>query len=194
MTNVPEPRRALTVEVLAQDCIRVRDLNMAGALNGDFVSMRGGIRWPSIRKIMSARYLIQIEIHNQIIPQQIPVSWTWCHFGGKRPWMHCPFCKKRVAILLRGAGGYCCRACIGNPLYASQTKNAHARRHFQICKLRLLLNGNASLLEPFPERPHGMHRKTYERLKARALNLEMDLPSRLRAKAVDYKNLIHYLP
>ena len=38
-----------------------------------------------------------------------------------------------------------------------------------------------------------MHRKTYDRLKARALRLEMDLPRKLRGKAVDYKNLIYYL-
>jgi hypothetical protein len=107
--------------------------------------------------------------------------------------MHCPYCEKRVATLLKGMGGYFCRACLGNAPYASQTKSAHGRRHFEICKIRLLLNGNASLLEPFPERPRGMHRKTYERLKARAQNLEMDLPQKLRAKAVDYKNLIHYL-
>jgi hypothetical protein len=60
--------------------------------------------------------------------------------------------------------------------------------------VRLQLNGNASLLEPFPERPRGMHQKTYERLKGRALSLETDLPPRLRGKAVDYKNLIYYLP
>jgi hypothetical protein len=48
--------------------------------------------------------------------------------------------------------------------------------------------------EPFPERPRGMHRKTYDRLKARALNLKMDLPPKLRGRAVDYKNLIYYLP
>jgi hypothetical protein len=107
--------------------------------------------------------------------------------------MHCPYCEERVANLLWSTAGYCCRVCIGNPLYASQTKSTHGRRHFEICKIRLQLNGNASPLESFPERPRGMHRKTYERLKARALRLEMDLPRKLRGKAVDYKNLIYYL-
>jgi hypothetical protein len=187
--------RRLTVEAFSQDCLRVGDLRKMGALKGDWTTFlpRGSLRWPSIRKIRAARYLVQIELHNRTVPQQIRISWTPCHLGGWRPWMHCPFCEKRVAKLLKGMGGYFCRACLGNPLYASQAKSSQGRRHFELCKIRLLLNGNASPLEPFPERPRGMHRKTYDRLKARAQRLEMDLPRKLRGKAVDYKNLIYYL-
>jgi hypothetical protein len=108
--------------------------------------------------------------------------------------MHCPFCEKRVANLLNGLGGYRCRACLGNPMYACQAKSAHGRRHFEICKIRLQLNGMASPLEPFPDRPRGMHCKRYERMTARVLNLEMDLPPKLRGRAVDYRNLAHYVP
>jgi len=173
----------------------VRDLCKMGALKGEWTTFRpiGSLRWPAIRQIRAARYRVQLELHNQTLPQQIRISWTPCHLGGWRPWMHCPYCEKRVAKLLKGMGGYFCRACLGNPLYASQAKSSHGRRHFELCKIRLQLNGNASPLEPFPERPRGMHRKTYERLKARALNLEMDLPPKLLRRAVDYKNLIYYL-
>jgi hypothetical protein len=52
----------------------------------------------------------------------------------------------------------------------------------------------ASLLEPFPDRPRGMHRRRYDRLKARVLTLEMDLPPKLRKKSVDYRNLVYYAP
>ena len=185
----------LTVEGLSQDCLHVRDLCKMGALKGNWTTFlpRGSLLWPAIRKIRAARYRVQIELHNQTLPQQIRISWTPCHLGGWRPWMHCPYCEKRVAKLLKGMAGYFCRACLGNPLYASQAKSSHGRRHFELCKIRLQLNGNASPLEPFPERPRGMHRKTYDRLKARALRLEMDLPRKLRGKAVDYKNLIYYL-
>ena len=169
----------LTVEVLAEDCMHVRDLCKMGALKGeDWVTFRpiGSLRWPAIRKIRAARYRVQLELRNQTLPQQIRISWTPCPLGGWRPWMLCPHCEKRVAKLLKGMGGYFCRACLGNPPYASQTKSSHGRRHFELCKIRLQLNGNASPLEPFPERPRGMHRKTYERLKARAHFGEGDLP------------------
>jgi hypothetical protein len=79
-------------------------------------------------------------------------------------------------------------------MYASQAKSAHGRRHFEICKIRLQLNGMASPVEPFPDRPRGMHRKRYERMTARVLNLEMDLPPKLRGRAVDYRNLAYYAP
>jgi hypothetical protein len=35
-----------------------------------------------------------------------------------------------------------------------------------------------------------MHRKRYLRMKARALELEQDLPAKLRRKPVDYRNLM----
>ena len=70
----------------------------------------------------------------------------------------------------------------------------HGRRHFEICKIRLQLDGKASPIEPFPDRPQRMHRKRYERMKARALELEMDLPPKLRGKTVDYRNLVYYAP
>jgi hypothetical protein len=125
--------------------------------------------------------------------QQIRVSWMPVHLGGRRPWMHCPHCGRRVAILLGARlGGYLCRDCSGKPLYACQAKSAYGRRHFGLCTIRLQLGGMASPLEPFPERPARMHCTTYERLKARALNLEMDLPLKLRGKRVDYQNLAYY--
>jgi hypothetical protein len=85
-----------------------------------------------------------------------------------------------------------CRACLGDPLYACQTKSSYGRKHFELCKIRLLLNGMAAPTEPFPERPKGIHRKRYERMRARALRLEEDLPVKHREKAVDYRNLAYY--
>jgi hypothetical protein len=187
-----EHNSKLTVERLSVDSLDVRELKRFGLLQADRMSLSSGLRWPSLRCIVSSRYWLELEGSHTI--QRVRVSWTRCHLGGWRPWMLCPYCEVRKAILLRGFGGYCCRTCIGNPLYASQAKSAHGRRHFEICKIRLQLGGYASLTEPFPDRPRGMHRKRYERLKARALNLEMDLPPKLRGKTVDYRNLVYYAP
>jgi hypothetical protein len=182
----------LTVERLSADSLDVRQLKKFGLLQDDRMSLSTGLRWPALRRIFSSRYWLELEGPNTT--QRVRVAWTRCHLGGWRPWMHCPYCDRRSAILLRGMGGYCCRKCIGDPLYACQVKSTHGRRHFEICKIRLQLNGNASLLQPFPDRPRGMHRKRYERMKARVLNLEMDLPPKLRGKPVDYRNLVYYTP
>jgi hypothetical protein len=187
-------RRRPTVEKLADDCLDVRELQRAGIFRDGWVTLRPFLRWSGIVQMRAARYLIQLELSNQVTPQQIRVSWTRCHFGGDRPWLHCSFCKRRVAKLFHGMGAYFCRPCIGNPIYASQAKSTQSRRHFEACKLRLRLDGIASLTAPFPERPRGMHRKTYARLRHRGEKLEAGLSARLRAKPADYPNLIYYLP
>ncbi len=53
----------------------------------------------------------------------IPLSWTRCHLGGRRPWFLCPGsgCGRRVAILYGPTLPLLCRACRGLT-YASKTK------------------------------------------------------------------------
>ena len=79
-------------------------------------------------------------------------------------------------------------------MYASQCKSTKGRRHFEACKLRLRLGGVASIAAPFPERPRGMHKKTYARLRARIEKLEDGLSSRFKSKPAYYPNLVYYLP
>jgi hypothetical protein len=184
-----QPRHRLTVEKLASDCLDVRQLQRAGIFRDSWVTLRPLLRWPGIVKMRAIRYLIQLELRNQVVPQQIPISWTQCHFGGFRPWLHC-LCGRRVARLFKGMGGYFCRPCVGNPIYASQGKSTQGRRHFEACKLRMRLGGIASLAAPFPERPRGMHRRTYARLRRRAQALEFGLSTRFKTKPADYPNLI----
>jgi hypothetical protein len=184
---------AFTIEKLAHDCIDVRELRRKGLFSGDWVSFRPMLRWPAIALVRVVRYAIVLDLRGHTLPQRIPVSWTKVHLGGERPWMHCPHCEKRVARLYKGLGGYFCRACVGNPIYASQALSAQARPHYQACKLRLRLGGEASPTEPFPERPRKMHRRTYERRKHRLLMLEGGLSQRIREKPVDYLNLVAYL-
>jgi len=183
----------LTIEKIAegQDYLDARELRRANVFGDGWRSFRPSLRWPSIVKITAARYQIQLELENQVRPQQIRVSWTRCHLGGFRPWLH-RLCGQRVARLFKGTGGYYCRPCLGNPMYASQPKSSQGRRHFQACKLRLRLGGVASISAPFPERPRGMHKKTYLRLRRRAERLEFGLAARLRSKPADYPSLIYH--
>lgn len=190
-----ERRGKRTVEKLAADYdyIDVRSFHRRGMLTGSWVTFVPMLRWPGIIKIRAARYLVLVELRDRVDPQQIRVSWTRCHFGGARPWLHCP-CGQRVARLFKGLAGYYCRPCFDNPRYASQAKSTQGRRHFEACKLRLRLGGVASLTAPFPERPRGMHRKTYARLRRRAERLEARISPRLTTKPTDYPSLVYYLP
>ena len=69
-----------------------------------------------------------------------------------------------------------------------------SRPHFQACKLRLRLGGNASPTAPLPERPRRMHQRTYERLSHRLLKMESELSPRVRSKPPDYPSLVAYFP
>ncbi len=180
-------RERLTVEKLAVNYLDVRQLHRAGLFGGRGVTLQPLFRWRGIVQIRATQYLIQLKLRNQVVPQQIRVSWTRCHYGGARPWLHC-LCGRRVAKLFKGLGGYYCRQCFDNPRYASQTKSMQGRLHFEACKLRLRL-----VTAPFPERPHGMHRKTYARLRQRAERLEARISRRVRGKPTDYHSLNYYL-
>jgi hypothetical protein len=186
--SITRNRRAnqLTIEKWTRDCLDVGFLKREGLLDGSWVTIGGTLKWPRIARLRIARYLIVLDIRGRSVPQLIRVSWTRMHLGGERPWMHCPHCEKRVAKLYRGLAGYFCRACIGNPPYATQRLSAQGRAQFKACKLRLLLNGEAQLSCPFPERPRHMHRRTYDRLRREGMNLEARVSKRMRKRFPDY--------
>jgi hypothetical protein len=181
-----------TIEKLTPDCLDIRELKRRDYLNDRRVEIGPSIKWPKIARMTVERYRIQLEFWRQVTTQCVRVSWTKVHLGGERPWMHCPHCQTRVARLYAGLGGYFCRACIGNPPYATQWLGAQGRAHFQACKLRLRLNGQARLTMPFPERPPRMHRRTYDRLRREGINLEAGLSKRMRRRFPDYASLVAY--
>ena len=87
--------------------------------------------------------------------------------GGKRSWFKCPepFCGRRCRILYF-KDRFACRTCHGLA-YTSQRQSPENRAFSQARKIRRLLGGPASLDEPFPDKPAGMHQSTYERLRER---------------------------
>jgi hypothetical protein len=173
---------------LARDCLDVRFLRRKGFFDDGLMTLGPSLKWPHIARIRIARFLLTLDLRGRSVPQHVRVSWTKVHLGGERPWLHCPHCKRRGAKLYRGLAGYFCRACIGNPPYATQLLSAGGRA--KACKLRLLLEGEAQLSRPFPERPRNMHRRTYRRLKGGGMKLEAGLSKRMRKRFPDYANLV----
>lgn len=103
---------------------------------------------------------------------QVPVAWTPCNYGGRRPWFRCPgkSCGRRVAVLY-GGKYFLCRHC-HDLAYESTRESPHSRYLRKTQAIRERLGGSASLMTPFPKKPKGMHWTTYLRLREQALAAE----------------------
>jgi hypothetical protein len=97
---------------------------------------------------------------------QVPLTWTSCNYGGKRPWFVCPgrSCNKRVGKLYLVGKYFLCRHCHGL-VYESQREHKGFRLLHQSQKIMQRL-GHTDPEQIFflNNKPQGMHWKTYERL------------------------------
>ena len=111
--------------------------------------------------------------YGQSITQRVPITWTPCSLGGRRPWFRCDgyyrgqYCGRRVALLYSGGGPFACRHC-QRLVYASQNETPSLRNIRRARKIRMRLGAGVSFAEPFPEKPPRMHWRTYLRMRAAA--------------------------
>ena len=104
------------------------------------------------------------------VEQRVPITWTACHIGGHRAWFICSaysggrYCGRRVALLYGAGELFACRCCYGLA-YASQHEALHHRGLGKARKIRMQLGGSPNTLEEFPDKPKGMHWRTYDRLR-----------------------------
>jgi hypothetical protein len=105
----------------------------------------------------------------QDIEQRVPIDWTPCRFGGRRPWFTCAcwsngrYCGRRVAKLYLGGHLFACRHCY-RLSYQSQRESSIGRALWIANKLRMKLGGRSGMASPLPDKPQGMHWTTFERL------------------------------
>jgi hypothetical protein len=179
-------RQALGGRATCESCtsIDVRDWHRKGRLHsGQQFSWswtcRGesagsiSVRVESAAVVLSYRSCSSGSREWKTIEQRLPISLTACHLGGVRPWFVCSvysngrYCGRPTAILYGAGELFACRRCYGLS-YASQRQTPMHRGLEQARKIRMRLGGSADLLEPFPVRPKGMHRRTFQRLRVRA--------------------------
>jgi hypothetical protein len=98
--------------------------------------------------------------------ERVVIGRTACNFGGSRVWWFCPRCGRRCAILY-GGRRFLCRHCRGIR-YRSQNQSKSERLLAKAEGIRARLGGSGVVFDPFPERPAGMHWRTYHRLRGEA--------------------------
>ncbi len=176
-------------KVLVTSCLSldVSYLNREGLLNP---GTSGSLMWghetehqASIQFRVDRDYLV-LQYHlredsAETITQPVPLAWTACHYGGRRPWFRCPgvangvYCGRRVAKLYILSRYFVCRNCY--PLaYPSQRVAVAHRPMTRTQNIRIRLGGSGNLLEPFPPKPKGMRWKVYWRWWDKARNAETE--------------------
>ncbi len=112
------------------------------------------------------------------VEETVRIVRTPCRFGGNRPYFLCPgvvngtACSRRVAKLYGSGRYFLCRHCY-HLVHASQSEGEWDRALRRANKIRQRLGGDPGMAAPFPKRPKGMWRRTYDRLHAEAFDAEM---------------------
>ncbi len=93
---------------------------------------------------------------------RVDLTTTRPNFGGLRWWFICPARGIRTAKLYLANGGdwFASRQAYGMA-YRSQNESRADRQASRAHKLRRKLGGHAGFDQPFPDKPKGMHWKTY---------------------------------
>ncbi len=129
----------------------------------EMASMRGFVNRD--RVVLSYRHRSGLSAEWEDVNEPVALEWTPCNFGGERPWLVCPGagCGRRVAVLYGPGKYFLCRYCY-DLRYESQREDKKDRALRRAQKIRERLGGSRSMMEPFPERPKGMHHDTYMKL------------------------------
>jgi len=115
--------------------------------------------------------------------QTLRLAVTKPRLGGIRLWFVCPVTGRRARLLYLpyDAKRFASREAHGLT-YRSQSETDLFRSITRAQKIRARLGGDVSIHAPFPPRPPGMHRRTYERLRAEGLMIEIAVLGRLHVR------------
>ena len=98
-------------------------------------------------------------------------------------WFMCPVTGRRARVLYLPDGGWQFASREAHGLsYRSQGESDVFRSITQAQNIRARLGGSLSIYTPLPPRPRGMHQRTYERLRTKALEIEAAARETLQAR------------
>lgn len=112
---------------------------------------------------LELQYSVGHDLERERIQENIRFYYSDQPNGGERRWFLCPRCLQSRHVLY---GGYRfrCRQCQG-AVYPSSYDPFPQLPWSRCHRIREKLGGEPGFGYPFPERPKGMHHKTYDRLK-----------------------------
>jgi hypothetical protein len=167
--------------------IDVNRLHKIGCLRAGWSA---GLQWTSGGEELTSIKL-RAEADRLLVSYRICIDGAWadveqtvrivrvsCRFGGERPYFICPgvangvACGRRVAKLYRPGPYFLCRRCY-RLAHASQSEGPLDRTLRCANKIRQRLGGDPGMAAPFPPKPKGMWRRTYERLRQQVFESEM---------------------
>ncbi len=177
-----------------QRSLDINRLNRAGCLQAGCCSgwqwIRAGERVASVELRRDGDLLhlsYRVPQHGRDwheIAQSAPIVWMPCSFGGARPYLVCPgvingiACGHRVAKLYCARTYFLCRHCY-RLACASQREDRYDRALRRTNNIRVRLGGEPGMVSILPDRPKGMHKRTYERMQSKILDAEMLANERL---------------
>lgn len=138
--------------------------------------LQPGLRWNVIwgdagsiwLTAFSDKLVLEFNYNGESTKQLVELDYTPCNYGGLRSWFKCE-CGRRVGVLYAAGRYFKCRRCYPYP-YTCQQEGRSDRAARQIRKIqRRLTNPDYSnVIDPWFPQPKYMHRKTYDRIIAKA--------------------------
>lgn len=151
-------------------------LNVGNSFVSTWKSQKNKQMW-SIRVYVPAEdkiilsYTVTInEQEHRPIKTLVSLGFSECNYGGRRYWIHCPGCFKRVALLYLDDINFKCRHCHALTYQSCQesgnlTDEQVRRVNHVLTKLKNQNIYGFDIIDYMPRRPKGMHWKTYQRLR-----------------------------
>lgn len=186
-------RRDLVQDAIALDAgalVRTRRmvLGKAGTGRWEVCTSTGNRRMTihydgDLRDLENATFCLRFYTSGIECSQHVRLTVTEQHLGGRRVWFLCPITGQRARILYLpfDQGQFASREAHGLS-YRSQGESPLFRSITRAQNIRSRLGGDLSIHSPFPARPRGMHRRTYERLRVEGLKIETEALGALMAR------------
>jgi hypothetical protein len=181
------PRSSHFGTVEGVPAIDVNRLQRSGALRpGLVVTLHHGekvaIKMITESDRVNLFYRVRTDDYSRQVTGTVRVVRVRCRLGGTRPYFVCPgmvtgaggrrtACERRVAKLYFAGCDFLCRQC-AQLAYASQSEDRLSRSFRRAGKIRQRLGGDPDIAAPFPPKPKGMWRRTYERWRAGVFEAE----------------------